>query len=323
MFGYNHSIAYCLIGYICAYLRYYYPYEFITCYLNNASNEEDIKQGTELAEIYGIKITAPKYGASRENYYFNKEMNVIAKGLASIKYISSKTALALAEIYELKHPETFIELLCEAKNYRSDIDARQLDALVKIDFFDCFGNIRELSRIRDVFEFFKGGDAKSIKKTLVKDDILREIIESKSESKKKDGSDALSYSFKSPNDVMICMLESEKHILSLGISDLDLKTKIQNSIDVLGYVDVATGKPEDRKRLLITELAPLTDARSGSIWSYRVSTRSLGSGKNARVSIRADLFDKHPIKAGDIIYVNDLYKNNKGYWYLSDYRKEY
>lgn len=323
MFGYNHSIAYCLIGYICAYLRYYHPYEFITCYLNNASKEEDIKQGTELAETYGIKITAPKYGASRDNYHFNKDMKVIAKGLSSIKYISSKTAAALAEIYEAKRPATFIELLYEAKNYKSDIDARQLDSLIKIDFFDCFGNVRELARIRDLFDFFKGGDAKSIKKALVKDDVFRDIIECRSESKKKDGTDALSYTFKSQENVMQCMLEGEKHILSLGIPDLDLKTKIQNSIDVLGYVDVATGRPEDRKRLLVSEVTPLTDSRSGATWSYRLATRSLGSGKNARVSVKADLFDRYPIKAGDIILVNDLYKNNKGYWYLSDYRKEY
>ena len=30
MFGYNHSTGYSMIGYICGYLRYYYPREFIT-----------------------------------------------------------------------------------------------------------------------------------------------------------------------------------------------------------------------------------------------------------------------------------------------------
>lgn len=36
MFGYNHSVGYCMIGYLCAYLRYYHPYEFITAYLTLA-----------------------------------------------------------------------------------------------------------------------------------------------------------------------------------------------------------------------------------------------------------------------------------------------
>ena len=45
MFGYNHSVGYCMIGYLCAYLRYYHPFEFITAYLNNANGEDDVKAG--------------------------------------------------------------------------------------------------------------------------------------------------------------------------------------------------------------------------------------------------------------------------------------
>ncbi|HAU86407.1 MAG TPA: hypothetical protein DCW90_13200, partial [Lachnospiraceae bacterium] len=33
MFGYNHSTGYSMLGYMCGYLRYYYPREFITAYL--------------------------------------------------------------------------------------------------------------------------------------------------------------------------------------------------------------------------------------------------------------------------------------------------
>ena len=72
MFGYNHSIAYCLIGYMCAYLRYYHPYEFITSYLNNAANENDIADGTTLANEYKVTITPPKFGISKDVYALNK-----------------------------------------------------------------------------------------------------------------------------------------------------------------------------------------------------------------------------------------------------------
>ena len=77
-----------MIGYLCAYLRYYYPYEFITAYLNNADNEDDIKNGNELATLYGIKIIPPKFGISKDEYVFNKEKKVIAKGLSSVKYMN-------------------------------------------------------------------------------------------------------------------------------------------------------------------------------------------------------------------------------------------
>ena len=87
-FGYNHSIAYCLLGYLCAYYRYYHPIEFITSFLNNAANEDDIRNGTAYANRIGIKVTMPKWGLSKSEYFFDKDKNIIAKGLTSIKYMS-------------------------------------------------------------------------------------------------------------------------------------------------------------------------------------------------------------------------------------------
>lgn len=320
MFGYNHSVAYCLIGYLCAYLRHYHPYEFITCYLNNASSEEDVKKGTELAEAYGIRITPPRYGVSRDNYCFDEEQKVIAKGVSSIRYLSSKAANELFDISRTDKPQTFLELLLLLKG--TSVNSRQLDMLMKIDFFERFGNCRELFSIRTMFEFFKGGDAKTIRKDAIVDDDLMDIISRHTTSKRKDGSEAASFTFPTKEDLMDCMAECETHIRSLHMPDLDMRVKIQNSLDILGYVDVATGKEEDRKRLLVMDCQPLVDKRNGTIWSYRLSTRSLGSGKTARVSVYAKLYDDSPIKSGNIIYVKSVKKNNAGYWYLYDYDVE-
>ena len=98
MFGYNHSVGYCMIGYLCAYLRYYHPYEFITAYLNNANNDEDVKNGNELALLYGIKIVPPRFGLSKDKYLLNKEEKVIAKGISSVKYMNADVA---NELYAL------------------------------------------------------------------------------------------------------------------------------------------------------------------------------------------------------------------------------
>ena len=320
MFGYNHSVAYCLIGYLCAYLRYYHPYEFITCYLNNASNEDDVKRGTELAESYGIRITPPRYGVSKDTYCFDENQKVIAKGLSSIRYMSTKVALELFDIARNAAPKTFLELLNCLKS--TSVDSRQLDILLKIDFFNSFGNCRELFKIKEMFDFFKQGDAKSIKKSLVNDDALKAIIQRHTSSKRKDGSEAASYSFATSDDVMNCMKECENYIRSLHVDDLDMKVKIQNSLDILGYVDIATGKEEDRRRLLITDCIPLKDKTTGKPWAYRLATRSLGSGKTAKVSVQAKVFDNAPLRTGDIIFCKDVTKNKAGYWYLVDYTIE-
>ena len=81
MFGFNHSTGYSMIGYMCAYLRYYYPKEFITAYLNNANNEDDIMLGTELAKQLGITIHSIKFRHSTAKYSCDKDG--IYKGIAT------------------------------------------------------------------------------------------------------------------------------------------------------------------------------------------------------------------------------------------------
>lgn len=89
-FGYNHATEYSLIGYLCAYLRCYYPCEFITAYLNNAANEDDVINGTTLATEYGFKVTPPRFGASRDVFYFNKR-NIQALLKKHLTTIGKKT----------------------------------------------------------------------------------------------------------------------------------------------------------------------------------------------------------------------------------------
>ena len=85
-FGYNHSTGYSMVGYLCAYMRYYYPLEFITSYLNCAGNNlKDIENGTALAKQLNIDIRLPKFRYSKGSYWFDKAQNCIYKGIGSIK----------------------------------------------------------------------------------------------------------------------------------------------------------------------------------------------------------------------------------------------
>ena len=93
-----------MLGYLCAYYRYYHPLEFITSFLNNAANADDIKNGTAYANRVGIKVTMPKFGLSKSDYAFDKERNIIAKGLASIKYMSNGLA---EELYDVAHKQKY------------------------------------------------------------------------------------------------------------------------------------------------------------------------------------------------------------------------
>ena len=313
-FGYNHSIGYCMIGYLCAYLRYYYPAEFITAYLNNANNEDDIKNGSALAELYGIQIVPPRYGISKDRYVYDKDRNVIAKGINSIKYMNSTVANELYDLAKRSDPKTFMSLLTLMNNETS-IDTRQRDILIKIDFFVDFGNVTELSRIASIFVFFKNGTAKKVQKDKISGQML-DVVSKYATDKNKNGTEAKSFTI---TDMAGLLNECESVIKSLHLPDLDLKCKIQNQIELIGYIDLTTNKKEDRRKLLITDVFPLSSKKDNTVWGYAAQTRSIGSGKVSRLTIRSSVYAKTPVKRFDIIYAKELEKNRSGYWYLLDY----
>ena len=313
-FGYNHATEYSLIGYLCAYLRCYYPCEFITAYLNNAANEDDVINGTTLAAEYGFKVTPPRFGASRDAFYFNKEKKEIAKGLTSVKYMSATLANELYDIYDEVKGKSFMEVLKALS--KTSIDTRQLDILIKIGYFEEFGNMGELLKLVQVYSFFKNGTAKSVSKSKVVG-FLTDIISDYATDKGVKGNELKSYTI---TDMDGLLAACEEQIRKSNIPDLTLKVKIQNSIDYLGYVGIQTGLPEDRRKLLITEVFPMR-GQNGVPWGYKVNTQSLGTGKQSSLTIPARIYAENQVAKGDIVYAENCYKNPKGYWYLNSYRK--
>lgn len=317
-FGYNHSIAYCLLGYLCAYYRFYHPIEFITSFLNNAANEDDIRNGTAYANRVGIKITMPKWGLSKGEYFYDKEKNIIAKGLTSIKYMSAGIA---EELYELAHDKTykrFVDVLSDLQD--SSINTRQLDILIKIDFFSDFGNQRELLQITNMFyEIFKRGQAKKISKDKVDGTPLEPIINRYAVGVTKAGGIAKSYTLL---DVVSIMQEAEDAIKSLHLDDLSDLLKVRNFADVMGYVGYVSGKDEDRRKLYILDVYQLVRKKDNKQFGYSIITKSIGSGKESRFTVVNKLFDEDPIKKGDIIYCRS-YEKNGLYYRLTGYNKVY
>jgi len=320
-FGYNHSIAYCLLGYLCAYYRYYHPLEFLTSFLNNAANDDDIKNGTAYAERSGIRVTMPKWGLSKGNYALNKEKNVIAKGLSSIKYIGAGLADELYELSKEKDYRSlgFMELLSDLDS-RTSIDSRQLDILIKLDFFSDFGNQRELFRMTELFsETFKKGTARKLRKTVVDGTPLEGIVKRYAVGLTKNGGKAKFYTLL---DVMSILHEAEKAIRDVGMEDLSDTIKVRNFYEVMGYAGYVSNKAEDRRKLYVTDVKPLYRKRDNKLFGYSIFTKSIGSGKESRFTILSKLFNSDPIHAGDIIHCSEFEKDGP-YFKLTSYSKIY
>lgn len=313
-FGYNHSIAYCMIGYLCAYFRHYHPYEFITSFLNNAANQEDVENGAELAKVYGIAVTPPKFGVSREDYVYDKNRKIIAKGLSSIKYFNKKVGRELYELGQNKF-ERFTDVLFALKN--TSIDTRQLDILIKIDFFSEFGNIPEITRIVNMFRQLKEGEVKKIKRDGL-DEQTESIMKPFATCVNAKGEELKTYTVTDPTGLIRAF---EDQIMSLGLKDVSLKIKIANQIETLGATNIATHDPEDRRKLYIEDVVPVIS--NGKLWCYRIDTMSVGTGKKSRLTLRSHLYNLQPVLKGQIIYCDECYKNNRGYWEITQYHQIY
>ena len=78
LFSLNHAESYSYIGYVCGYLRYHYPLEFITSALNTFQDKEEKTLSiTEYARKTGIKIRPIKFRYSTSEYSYDKETNSI------------------------------------------------------------------------------------------------------------------------------------------------------------------------------------------------------------------------------------------------------
>lgn len=295
-FGLNHSTGYSMIGYTCAYLRYYYPTEFITAYLNNANNEDDIKSGTELAKFYHITIHGIKFRHSVANYSCDK--NGIYKGIASIKFLNEDAANDLYSIKDEKF-DSFIDLLERITSLK--VDSRKLDILIKLDFFSEFGSIQYLITCDELFNRYYG------KKQMKKDkalefkldfDLLRECSQ-KETAKTFTGLDS-------------------KKLLSVLVDEVPnnptpLRQKIAYQIECLGYIDIV-----DKK---YAGYCVCTDLNVD--YSPKVKLYALANGNTIPVKVSKKIFKNNPIKRGDIVKVDNQYKKPKmkkvnGEWVETD-----
>ncbi len=315
MFGKNHSIAYCLLGYLCGYYRHYYPIEFITAYLNDAANEDDVQTGTSYANKLGIKVVSPRWGLSKSEYFFDKERRVISKGLSSVKYMSPAVA---DELYSLAHSRTFDSFIDVLKGVteQTSIDSRQLDILIHIDFFSDFGNQNELTVISNAFaDLFKKGEARQIKRSLIDGTIYEAAVSNHATCKTKAGAEAKSYTL---IDCDAAMHDAEAAIRKMGLKDTCLRDKIQYQVDYFGHV-ASTGNEADRATLIVIGVYTLERKRDGKQFGYSIITNSLGSGKQSRFTIfNRDWNRCGEIAKGDIIRCLD-YKRDGEYFTMTDY----
>ena len=320
-YGFNASHSYCvaLDALYGAWLKAHHPLAFYETYLNLMEEKGDKDKMNALKEeaesYFNIKFPPFRFELDNRKIKADASNNTILNSIASIKGFSASVGTTL---YNCKKQgfNSFIDVLKWLDEH--SVKKAKIQPLITIDYFQQFGNINDLISILNFWDFLKQGQAKSIKKDKVVSPLLKSLFEAKCIASKKDGSEAASYKIE---DAFALLYAYENYIKKHPLKEPTMKERIAYDMEVLGYADVVTGKEQDRRRLLITDITPLS-GNDKAIWAYRVGTKSLGSGKTARLTVKKDVFEKNKITAGNIIYAAELFKNKAGYWYLLSYTKE-
>lgn len=304
-----------------AYLKSHYPLQYYTVAFN--TYKKDLDKTTALtAELkhFGIKINPISYGHSKGGYTYDLTTNTIYKGVESVKTLNEQVANELYELSQTIHTASFVTLL-QAIKEKTSLKKNQIEALIQIGFLKEFGNIPTLLKIFEYTQILKYGTAKSINKDkAIEYGFESYQIQDYASCLNKDGSESKSYKFDNSADDFLHHVEQT--LKEENIPDLDVVEKMKLQKEYLGYISSGTGKPEDRTKLFISDLKPLKKVGGKKPWGYKVFTISIGSGKEAEVTVLSRVYSRNPIEKGDVILTSreGISKRN-GYWYLYLYEK--
>lgn len=231
------------------------------------------------------------------------------------------SAAVAEELYALSQEhkyDRFSDLLADI-DHKTTLNTRQLDILIKLDFFSDFGNQNELAMVMEMYyDMFKRGASKQIQRTKVDGTLIEDIVKKYSVGETKSGGVAKSYTLL---DVKSVMREIEDLIMRSDIPDRSDQEKVRNFSDVMGYAGYISGREEDRRKLFITEIKPLVRKKDKKQFGYSIFTKSIGSGKESRFTLMNRVFKEKPIKEGDIIFCKS-YERDNGYYTLLNYSIE-
>ena len=126
-FNRSHAVAYSMLSYWTAWLKHYYPLEFLYSILKNEKDKDARTEYLLEAKRLGIRILLPHVNESQAD--FSIQGNSIRFGLNDIKYISDKIS---SKIVASQPFESYEKLLEISKTKGSGINSRAIEALNKI-----------------------------------------------------------------------------------------------------------------------------------------------------------------------------------------------
>lgn len=135
-FNKSHAAAYAVVAYRTAYLKYYYPVEFMTALLNSFLNSiEKVAEYIGSCRKHGIQVLPPDINKSQVK--FSVEGEKIRFGLVAIRNVGENVTLDIIHERETAGPyKDFFDLVRRAPE---GINKRAMEGLIKAGCFDSMG----------------------------------------------------------------------------------------------------------------------------------------------------------------------------------------
>lgn len=298
-YGFNSAHAFCMAidSITIAYLKAYYPMEFYKCVLQRYTDKgEKDKVAAIKKEMYerGFSMKPLAFGDDNREFSIDKENNQIIQTMASIKNISKVVPQQLYELGQEKFDD-FIDLLYAIKE-KTNLNKTDIDILIKLNFFQEFGNINQLLYAVELFN--KYGTCKTVKKdktTPTEVPIIRKHA-TKETDKQFGGLDNLA-------------------IIKDLFSTCDLTTTTAEQaayqVKLLGYTDI-----RDKS----SPYCLVVNTEKNKYGTPFVTLYCLASGNTKQFKANKKWFEQFPVESGDALKIALRTKDKKrkdadGKWY--------
>jgi DNA polymerase-3 subunit alpha len=147
-FNRSHAVAYSMLSYYAAWLKTYYPLEFMFSILKNENDKDARTEYLIESKRLGLRVSLPHINES--DIYFSLQKDRIVFGLAEVKFISDSIANKIIDQRPFKDYADFID---KASKKGSGINSRAIAALNAIGGAAFDDNLRTGNEKDNYYEY--------------------------------------------------------------------------------------------------------------------------------------------------------------------------
>lgn len=287
-FNAAHALSYAWDSIYCAYLKAKYPLEYFTVCLNAyADNLDETTKIIKELQYFNIKIKSAEFRYSKSEYFFDKNTNTIYKGIESIKYLNKDIG---NNLYELKNNnyKNFAEVLSDIS--KTKINSKQLEILIRINYFKEFGSIQKLLTYIDWYRIIKNSIQIS-KDKIQKHNIPESIF--KKYAKETEKKYIIKNNDEILNDLWYCISDENPNLIE----------QVKFEIEFLGYPQIIdTSVPSDY--VIVMDI--ITKYKNPMATLYRIF-----DGSTEKIKIKKHDYDFNKFKQFDVIKTIEKFEGFK------------